>query len=91
MIIQVKNLTATVLPMPAEINILDSEIPALGVADIFNNEDDAVCPINPISNIQNCCPLKDFIQEDKVVFVVNGVEATKAQSLNILNPVINFP
>lgn len=46
--------------------------------------------LNTLESIQMCGELRAYIQGDQAVLVVNGVEGNKAQSLNLLEPVINF-
>ena len=41
---------------------------------------------NEWSRVQVCTELRKYIDEDKIVLEVDGVQYTKMQSLNALNP-----
>ena len=71
-IIEAKNLTAGALPLE-QLSVLDGVLPALATTNLTD--------YNNTSRIKADAQLYDYITNDQVVLVVEGVELTKEESL----------
>ena len=91
MMIKLKNVSGTETANFTTLSVKGQSIAPGEQKTVYNNNNMSGMGANSIETLQLCAELMGFITNDVLVFIINGVEADKAQSLNIMQPVLNFP
>lgn len=72
------------------LSVQDQEVNVGETKMVYNNNFMSGMGPNSVETLQMCSELMGYIQNDILVFVVNGIEKDKTESLSIMQPNINL-